>query len=402
MTLSLRDVDAKLASLTGTSTSIQTRLDELDETIRTFRTARLSGRSAAAWNAVAPRSGELWRHYLAFRAAVQEAVTLRGTRPNLTTEQLDELTRRLTGDTVVLPDDPSTPLATVLLDPSRSVSMDRVVTLLSSMYEEVAAVANRIVQAWGGAGPRLAQLDAALTAVVEDARQAGSGVPTLVDAVREQLASTRTLLGADPLAVDGAVLDGLARRVEEAALSLRHAVAARAGLADRLAAARGSLASLSRGLDAAGALRAEVVVKIAGVGGRLTDLGPVAGELAVLRSRLDAIEQHAGEWEAASTALDAFDAQVAGCRAALHSSVTACRGWMDRRNELRGLLGGYQAKANARGRSEDPALSSMYERAKGALYSAPCDVDAATRLVEEYQRALNRPAVGTNPEEQRK
>jgi hypothetical protein len=75
---------------------------------------------------------------------------------------------------------------------------------------------------------------------------------------------------------------------------------------------------------------------------------------------------------------------------------------MDRRNELRGLLGGYQAKADARGRSEDPGLASMYERARSCLYSAPCDLAAATALVEEYQRALTRAQAGTNPEEQRK
>jgi hypothetical protein len=32
----------------------------------------------------------------------------------------------------------------------------------------------------------------------------------------------------------------------------------------------------------------------------------------------------------------------------------------------------------------------MYERAKSSLYVAPCDVAAATELVEAYQQALNR------------
>jgi hypothetical protein len=395
MTPSLPEIDARLASLTGTSTSIQAKLDELDETIRTLRAARLTGRTAAAWDAVAPRSGELWRHYLAFRGAVQEAVTVRGTRPGASKEQLDDLTRRLLGDSVVLPEDPSTPLSPVLLDPSRSVSMDRAVAVLSSMYEEVAAVANRIVQAWAGAGRRLAELDAALAAIPLDAQRAGIAVPAEVDAVREQLAATRALLGADPLAVDGSVLEGLARRVEEAALSLRHAVAARSGLGDRLAAARRSLDTLLHGLVEASALREEVVVKIAGVAGQVPDLGRLRGDVPILRSRLDAIPRQAGDWEAASRLLDAFDAQVAAVRAVIHGSATACRGWMDRRNELRGLLGGYQAKANARGRGEDPGLASTYERARSCLYSAPCDLAAATGLVEEYRRAVDR-----DPEEQ--
>jgi hypothetical protein len=390
MTLSLTEIDAKLASLTSASASIEAKLAELDETIKTFTAAGLTGGSAAAWNAIAPKSGQLWRYYLAFRGKVQEAVAIRGTRPQVPREQLDDLTQRLLGDTVVLPPDPSPLLSTILIDTSRNISMDRVVPLLSSMYEEVATVANRIVQAWEIAGRRLAALDIALTAVGQEAQRSGIAVPKAIDPVQAQLASIRAVLAADPLGVDASVIEGLAQRVEEARLALRNAIAARAGLADRLAAARRALDTLSQSLDAANALRTEVVVKIAGAEGHLPDLVPLAGDLPVLRSRLDGIAGKAADWEAASGLLDALDAQVAAFRAAIHGSVTACRGWMDRRNELRGLLDSYQAKANARGRGEDPGLSSMYERAKSSLYVAPCDVAAATELVDAYQQALNR------------
>ena len=58
------------------------------------------------------------------------------------------------------------------------------------------------------------------------------------------------------------------------------------------------------------------------------------------------------------------------------------------RNELRGRLDAYQAKALRRGFGEDPALTPLYEAAKAALYTAPCDLTAARAAVGAYQDAL--------------
>ena len=384
---SLPQIDAKLAALTSASSSIDAKLAELDETIKTFTGAGLTGRSAAEWGTVAPKCGELWRYFLVLRGKVQEAVAIRGTKPALPKEELDDLAQRLLADSVTLPEVPSALLSTVLIDTSRTVSMDRVVTLLSSMYEEVATVANRIVVAWETSAPRISELETALAAVARDAQQAGVAVPAVADA-QQRLATAKASLAKDPLGVDGAVLTDLARRAAEARVSLQHLVAARDGLTDRIAASRRALDTLAQGLDGARALREEVAVKITGADGRLPDLSPLTADLPDLRARLDGIAALAADWERASGLLDALDAQVATFRATIFRSTAECRGWMDRRNELRGLLDGYRAKANATGRGEDPAVSSLYDGARDALYTAPCDIDAAADLVRRYQQAL--------------
>ena len=59
-----------------------------------------------------------------------------------------------------------------------------------------------------------------------------------------------------------------------------------------------------------------------------------------------------------------------------------------RRDELRGLLGAYRAKAAALGAAEDPELTSRYRRARDLLWTAPCQLAAADDAVRGYQRAV--------------
>jgi hypothetical protein len=55
------------------------------------------------------------------------------------------------------------------------------------------------------------------------------------------------------------------------------------------------------------------------------------------------------------------------------------------RNELRGRLDAYRAKAQQVGRLEDSDATRAYDRAHGVLYTAPTDLVTATELVEQYQ-----------------
>jgi hypothetical protein len=63
-------------------------------------------------------------------------------------------------------------------------------------------------------------------------------------------------------------------------------------------------------------------------------------------------------------------------------------GLLDRRAELRGRLEAYRAKATGRGHAEDPELGALHRRARDVLFTAPCDLRAATVAVAHYQRAV--------------
>jgi len=63
-------------------------------------------------------------------------------------------------------------------------------------------------------------------------------------------------------------------------------------------------------------------------------------------------------------------------------------GLLDRRAELRGRLEAYRAKATGRGHAEDTELVALHRRAHDVLFTAPCDLRAATLAVTRYQRAV--------------
>jgi hypothetical protein len=65
------------------------------------------------------------------------------------------------------------------------------------------------------------------------------------------------------------------------------------------------------------------------------------------------------------------------------------------RDDLRGLLGAYATRAARSGLAEDPVVATAYRAARDVLWSAPCDLTLAARLVEEYQRVVR---VGTGAE----
>ena len=61
------------------------------------------------------------------------------------------------------------------------------------------------------------------------------------------------------------------------------------------------------------------------------------------------------------------------------------------RDELRGRLDAYRAKAQAVGRGEDLELDLLYVGARDLLHSAPCDLVEADERVTAYQRSVSSP-----------
>ena len=62
---------------------------------------------------------------------------------------------------------------------------------------------------------------------------------------------------------------------------------------------------------------------------------------------------------------------------------------LDERDELRGLLQGFRAKAAANRIAEDTRIDALYETARQVLWSAPCDLAAARVATTAYVEAIN-------------
>ena len=93
------------------------------------------------------------------------------------------------------------------------------------------------------------------------------------------------------------------------------------------------------------------------------------------------MEPAAAELERCEADLAASGARTAELRQVASAAI-------DKRDELRGLLRAYKAKAARLGAAEDADLACRHERAYQLLWTAPCDLTAAEAAVADYQRAI--------------
>jgi len=162
----------------------------------------------------------------------------------------------------------------------------------------------------------------------------------------------------------------------------------RAGRAygERLPAIETTLESIAATLDEARRHRAVIVRKIA---------SPVP-EVPALdtrpRERLTALNalRDTGRWAELGTELTELERTVETSleqARAVHRYIVEP---LERRDELRGRLGAYQAMAGEHGHAEDPELDELYRRAYDLLWTAPCDLLEAEAATMRYVRASQR------------
>jgi hypothetical protein len=119
-------------------------------------------------------------------------------------------------------------------------------------------------------------------------------------------------------------------------------------------------------------------------------LPPVPAAAAVLRSRAGELERLAADakWTDLADALDLADQSAHRARDRAGELQGLADGLLARRDELRGRLEAYRAKAQAKGFGEHGELTNRYNAARGLLFTAPCDLRGATRAVMAYQQTL--------------
>jgi hypothetical protein len=114
-----------------------------------------------------------------------------------------------------------------------------------------------------------------------------------------------------------------------------------------------------------------------------------------LEAQLEDIAERSarGAWREACTALEQWTLLARSLVDQADRITAENRAPIEERNQLRGRLDAYQAKAGKLGLIEDLELSSMFAKAHEALYTAPTDLARAAELVRCYQGALEeRPA----------
>ena len=264
---------------------------------------------------------------------------------------------------------------------------------MSADYDSVTALVSEVAAVWTVIVPRLGRLEATVAELEAAADAAAVRRPNDLASARRAIGDAEELARSDPLAVSDDVLAAIATMVERASTSLRASLAARHELQGELRRPRASLTGVRR--------RTRTRLERRAPRWRPRSSGPTAegSALGRLGTVIDELQHELAEASRladtspadATRVLRTVVARMAGLRdqiAAVEASELAA---LATRDELRGRLDAYRAKAQALGRAEDLELDRLYVGARDVLYSAPCDLVEAAALVTAYQRSISSP-----------
>jgi hypothetical protein len=315
------------------------------------------------------------------RATVERADALRGDLPALfgADEKIHEIAELLRGESIHLPAVDVPLEQRTLLDGARSEVCISPTDLLAAMVKEFQAAKDAVMavdKAWSTLAPMLDSTRARIAAL-----RARAKTPIELDSAERALDEICAKVKADPLGASVSI-DGV-----EAALAAHERV--HREIESAFAAAHAQLeAVVHLHTDAVDACR-QSRLKIAAAAALPSPAAKdkVEGLCDWLR-RLE--KKYAeGMVDPVAVGLRNWSAAAEDCMAQERAALAANRTPLDARNELRGRLDAFKAKARAYGVAEDDTLAALAHQAEAILHTRPTDLDRATAAVTAYERALN-------------
>ena len=393
--ISQTQVDEALAGAEAAVSRLGSVLFDLegDITRRLLDESTLSGRTDTEWKVAGDRIGVLWSWFGALSAQVDACRERRG-QGRLKDRELAELAAALNAPSITLPPE-SVRLAAACMPEVRlsdPCAIRPLVDALSITYQAVAELVARVSAAWDQGLPRLDELSSALDTAVGAASRAGVRAPNEAAPAQRRLGELRTLVGSDPLAFDPAVVGPVAEAVERVRVAVSDAVAARGDLSGDLDLVDGVLRQAALDADQAIRRHAEAVEKVAPLESLSAPLAALTTEIGRSQAVLTALRDPSADWQDSARGLRALQPRAAAAADEARRLAAAAAAPLDARRELRGRLDAYRAKAQSVGRAEDLALEERYQAAQTCLYTSPCDLDQARRLVAAYQEGFRSPA----------
>ena len=358
---------------------------ELDGTRELLDKATLRGTTAAGWQTTSTALAAAWEDKSALDGVLERARSLRGGRSRLRAD-------RARASLELLLDSP----IEVAGRPDARCTPRQLIERIDLACREGRAFVDAVSRAWDAFVPQLSAANATLRACAELLEDLGTPPPPELHAARGEVARLTDEVSGDPLSVAPTALDALEAAVAALRADAERVRDFRADAGRRMTAARGLLDEVRAAADDARAAHRAALEKIAGVEAPTPTVAP--HELAAALRQVEALTRADGAWRAASDALERWTARARALRDDAVRAAAASRAPIRERDELRGLLTAYQAKAQRLRMLEDPLVARLFERAHGALHAAPTDVRAARLLIGEYQRAVSGARAPHEPE----
>jgi hypothetical protein len=338
--------------------------------------SQLTGVSQQQWERVSAALAALWDMFSTYSSVVDRAAGLAAGR--LGTKELAEISALLNGPSVEIVRAPGP--RRDLADSGRDrLSLTTARARMRELYQQINEILTTVETNWNATA-------ASLDTVAQTLGQVdGLGDLVLgseVAAIAAELTRQRNALNTDPLGAQAAAADRLAERARAAGAQAARLAGVRDGARQRIAALRAGIAAARAAYAKADAAYQQACARIAAVTpiGVFTDPSP---RLAALDPLLAA-----GNWPALAAALDALERDTQAVLNKNLESERALVSLVSQRDELRGLLDAYKAKAGRLGAAEDPGLARLYAQVRELLWTAPCDLRVAAAAVTSYQQAV--------------
>jgi hypothetical protein len=382
--------------------AIQTNLLELDGSFgkRLLEGATLSGETKRRWDATSASLATLWEVYSAYSSVIDRAAE--AVSGHLGPRELAAITGLLTGPSIQLTAGPAPLAGRDLADSGReNLTVVAAVTRMRRAFSPVTEVVSAAEQVVNEMTSKLDGLSAELSRVTPMAASlADEALTGNLAAAQSKLSRLRATLSSDPLSlwrggqdpVDTSDADRLQERVTAAVTRVDELVRLRDDARQRIADATTAFAAARAAYEDAAAAWQRAAAKISA--GALPPPPPGLADLTTRLAGLDTLLA-AGRWTRLASDLDEIERELATATGDLRATERTVVDALSRRDELRGLLGAYQAKAARLGAAEDPGLTERYNHARGLLWTAPCDLVAAADAVTGYQQAVL--ALGGSP-----
>jgi hypothetical protein len=370
-------VDRSTASLVELEADVTRQLLETSPSLR--------GATAIAWAEASRRHADLWRGQFALEGLLTRIAEARGTRksvPQVTLLRLDEL---FDAACIELPRGTADgrPRLTEGPTPTVSMTIDDALAQMSADYDEVAGLVASVAEVWGVHAEQLHELAADVSGLEAQVEEHAIRRPNELPVISRSIADLEMTARDDPLGLDTGAVSELHERVERVRKLVDEATRERQQRRDDLVAAERCIAA---GLEAVEACRAQLrrnAEKIVVPDATWTALEGWAGELERLRLESERL-RHVG----CDGAVDGLRHRAESVLGGVRQLAGSDGAQLEKRDELRGILGAYLAKAQATGLGESRELDALYSAARAALYSAPCDLESAERLVNDFRHAV--------------
>ncbi|GAA3389262.1 hypothetical protein [Cryptosporangium minutisporangium] len=354
-----------------------------------LRAPGLRGATRRLADRLQPRIDALWAGFAALGTVLDTAERLRTSTRWPSRAQLAEIALLLERPIGALSQQPiaavlEQPIAAVLEQPIaddtlpeayRTVPVPELCRRLDHDHRQVRAALDHLDARVAAVIALLGDLECRLAA-------AGPGSPEL-DAHAATVRDLRNHATADPLGtdLDGPAVRALVTAVETTAARLAQQAAERARYPARRAALRETLDRLADAESRARDAYALATEKI-----HDPRLPPATDSEPALRRRLGTLDRL--DVVAQDQALPALERAVTEALDHATARHEFADGLLARREELRGRLEAYRMKALRLGLIERADVHAGYTAARTLLWTAPCDLPAATRAVVAYQRSL--------------